>query len=477
LPRSASAPRAGSVVGWFHCSHSHCAGRTLADVFEALPGEAVEKAKATKGDQPLDDWRAALVRGKANKQGHAPIVRDVANVALILTHDPHWSDVLAFDEHRQSVVKLTAPPWHSEIAPGDARELLGDWTDVDATRVMVWLSRAWGMTVQRETVIAAVRAVAERRRIHPIRDYLDGLAWDGTHRLGQWLATFLRAKGDRKYLERVGTYWMISAVARVFDPGVKADHVLVLEGGQGAGKSTAFKVLAGRWFADSAIDIGSKDAYLALRGRWIVEVAEFADVTRQDVGRVKAFLSSAVDSYRPPYGSAVVEVPRSCVFGASINPDGVGYLRDSTGSRRFWPVAVGAEVNLDELEAVRDQLWAEAVAAYRSGARWFPGPDDRELFADEAEARTEADEWSDRIGRYLAELGPAARVTTGDVLAHALGLPADRWGVLEQRRAARVLRALGREQQRERRGATVARVWVDQRAQGGSMYANDPQSM
>ena len=176
--------------------------------------------------------------------------------------------------------------------------------------------------------------------------------------------------------------------------------MLILEGPQGAKKSTALAVLAGDgWFTDELAEIGSKDAALQMRGVWIIEIAELDAIGRAEVSRIKAFLSRTVDRYRPPYDRYVVDVPRQCVFAGSVNPD--TYLRDETGNRRFWPVRCG-RIDLDALRRDRDQLWAEAVVRYREGAIWWI--DDRDLIAAanvEQEARVHPDAWHALIERWL----------------------------------------------------------------------------
>jgi predicted P-loop ATPase len=135
---------------------------------------------------------------------------------------------------------------------------------------------------------------------------------------------------------------MISTVARIFEPGVKADCCLILEGEQGSGKSSALRTLAAPWFTDEIAELGSKDAALQSHGVWIIELAELDSMSRADVGRIKAFMSRSVDRFRPPYGKRLIESPRQCVFAGSVNHS--DYLRDETGARRFWPVECGASI-------------------------------------------------------------------------------------------------------------------------------------
>ena len=144
-------------------------------------------------------------------------------------------------------------------------------------------------------------------RVHPVRDYLDALRWDGVPRLEHWTITYLGAE-DTPLNRAFGSRWMISAVARIMQPGAKADHMLILEGPQGAKKSSALKALAGAdWFTDELAEIGSKDAAQQMRGIWIIEIAELDAISRAEVSRIKAFLTRTTDRYRPPYERYIVD--------------------------------------------------------------------------------------------------------------------------------------------------------------------------
>jgi predicted P-loop ATPase len=138
------------------------------------------------------------------------------------------------------------------------------------------------------------------------------------------------------YVWAIGAKWLISAVAHIYKPGCKADHMLIAEGPQGLFKSTAFQVLGEPWFTDNIEELGTKDSQLATLGRWIIELAELDALTRAELSRVKAFLSRSIDRFRPPYGRRLIESPRQCVFVGTVNHG--EYLRDETGGRRFWPV-------------------------------------------------------------------------------------------------------------------------------------------
>jgi predicted P-loop ATPase len=199
----------------------------------------------------------------------------------------------------------------------------------------MWLHQQ-GIFVSVETTGQAIEAVAPDRSFHPVRKYLRDLQWDGKARLQSWLADFLGVDPS-PYAAAVGSRWMISAVARVFVPGCKADCCLILEGEQGIRKSTALRVLAQPWFTDEIADLGSKDAALQTRGVWVIEIAELDSLARSDVGRIKAFMSRGSDRFRPPYGKRPIDSPRQCVFAGSVNHG--TYLRDETLLRRKAVVA------------------------------------------------------------------------------------------------------------------------------------------
>lgn len=201
----------------------------------------------------------------------------------------------------------------------------------------------------------------------PLRDYLDGLVWDGEPRLTSWLTTYCGVDSN-EYTSEVGLRWCISAVARGYKPGCKADHMLVMEGAQGRRKSSALAALTGPdWFSDSLPQMGTKDASSYLRGKWVVEVAEL-EAMRKEVDQIKAFISRQVETFRPAYAREEVSEPRRCIFAGTTNKD--DWQKDVTGGRRFWPVKVGA-IDVISLADDRDQIWAKAVVLFKAGAHWW----------------------------------------------------------------------------------------------------------
>jgi predicted P-loop ATPase len=397
--------------------------------------------------------------------------RNEANVIIALSSDPAFAGVLAFDEFAQEVIARRPLPWDDAHATFPR-----PWEDADDVRAAEWLQLR-GINVAPLVVGRSVGAVAREIRIHPVRDWLDTLTWDGTPRIETWTSTYLGA-APTPFHHTIGALWLISAVARIYRPGVKADHMLILEGPQGARKSTALKVLAGEdWFTDELPELGSKDAAIHMQGIWIVEIAELDAIGRAEVSRIKAFLTRTTDRFRPPYGRYTVEVPRQCIFAGTVNPD--TYLRDETGNRRFWPLRCGT-IDIAALARDREQLWAEAVHNFREGAIWWI--DDAELLAaasTEQEARYQGDAWDARIDRWLTHdtrsvnrghagypdwqeeeferSEPLRDVSVGEILEGALRIETANWTKSDQMRVGAWLRSRQWERYQCRVGS--ARAW------------------
>lgn len=399
------------------------------------------------------------------------------NAVSILASDADWRDVLAWDAFRAGVVARAPLPCHAVDSPKEPTPTGTILAEEDYLRTALWLSRTYGPNFAPRLVMEAIMVVAQHQTEHPVRSYLEALRWDKTPRLAAWTSRYLGA-ADTDYNSDVGRWFLLSAVARIFEPGCKADVVLILEGPQGAGKSSALRTLAGVWFSDTPFELGSKDSFLVLRGRWIVELAELDSLSRAEANRAKAFFSSPIDVYRPPYGREVKEIPRQCVFAGSTNQ--TSYLRDETGGRRFWPVRCGP-IQLAQLAKDRDQIWAEAVTRYRAKERWYPATEEevRRCLEQQGE-RYQSDPWEDRIANYLTgrmseakKDGSAADLwaSVDEILEFSLKLELAKAGQGEKNRVVAILkrcawepcgqrsRVLGGEKKRYRAHAPTAEAW------------------
>jgi len=398
------------------------------------------------------DWNARLARN--DKGALLPVVD---NVVAILLNDERWAGVIAFDQFSHVVQKRKPPPFE--------RGEKGEWADIDDARLELWLAERYSLRrLGSDVLTKAVSLAADANRYHEVQDYLNGLEWDGKARLRYWLSAYLGAKRS-EYVERVGIKWLVGAVARVMRPGCKMDNVVIFEGGQGIGKSTSLKVLFDPWFTDAAFEIGSTDGYQIIRGMWCVELAELDGFNRAEASRSKAFFTRQTDRYRNPYGRKPVNVPRQGVFAGSVNH--ATYLKDDTGNRRYWPVAIVGDVSLDELRADRDQLWAEAVHEYRSGTEWWVRAAERDIYEVEQDSRYIGDAYETTIRGWLntPDAGGVKpdQVTVARLMSEALGLDKAKWTLPEQQRVGRIMARLGWPR---RRMSGNGREWVYMRPEG-----------
>lgn len=252
-------------------------------------------------------------------------------------------------------------------------------------------------------------AIAAERSYHPIRDYFDTLpAWDGVPRVETLFIDYLGSP-DTAYIRAIARKMMVAAVARIYEPGIKFDSVVVLNGPQGMGKSSFFAKLGGKWFSDSLTisDMKDKAAPEKLQGYWILELGELAGLKKMDVETVKAFITRQDDKFRHSYGYSVEDHPRQCIIVGSTN-NGDGFLRDVTGNRRFWPVTctTNSPHHPWEVESVVPQLWAEAYMLYRAGEKLFLSPEGEKQASMEQTAALESDVREGMIAEYLGKLLP-----------------------------------------------------------------------
>ena len=433
-------------------------GFTFEQMAEALPADpetaawVAEKGEADGARELRRIWDRAgedawKQRWQRNESGQP--LPNLANAMIALRDDPALRGALAYDQMQRCAFVVSPLPGEDR-KPEHTFRPIGD-TDVAMIQEHMQLA---GLTrLGKETAHQAVDLCASERAFHPVRQYLSGLCWDRARRAGSWLVDYLGAE-DTPYARAIGMLFLVSAVARVFEPGCKADYMLILEGPQGLRKSTACAILGGPWYSDSLPDIRTegKDTAQHLNGKWLLEVPELSALGRAEAASLKAFLSRRVEQYRPSYGRREVVEPRMCVMIGTTNK--TAYLRDETGGRRFWPVKVSA-IDTDGLARDRDQLFAEAVHLYQQGQQWWPTPGfEAEHIAPQQSERYEEDAWEARIGGYLA---PRAAALVIDVAREALFIDTPKLGTADQRRITAAMERLGWA--KGARGSKGERFW------------------
>ncbi len=314
-------------------------------------------------------------------------------------------------------------------------------SDADLREIAEWVQRRQ-IQAPLHIVRDAVHRVGELNRCHQVKDYLEGVKWDQTPRIDDLLIKLADAP-DTRLTRVITSKWLIQAVARIYEPGCQADATLVLEGPQGYRKSTFLRTLCGAaWFKDDLPSIETKDAVLHLQGTWILELAELATLSKSEAATIKRFLTTRCDAIRVPYGQVTNEYPRTCVFAGSVNPGGSGYLKDETGARRFWPIEVRKVIDADEVAALRDQVWAEAVHRYKAREPWYvTDPVVVQELEDAQAERYVGDPWLDIIRDYV---DGRPFVTLNELFRNALNLgDHGKWTPTENLRAAKILSHLG----------------------------------
>jgi predicted P-loop ATPase len=330
------------------------------------------------------------------------------------------------------------PPWG-----GDARE----WSDDMDTRAAEWCQHQ-GLHVASNLVAEAIQTVSRARAYHPVQEYLAGREWDGKERLPTWLLVYAGVE-ESELVQEIGVRWMISAVARAYQPGCQADYTLVMEGVEGIKKSSALRALGDPWFSDDIGNVGDGHrAAEGLQGHWIVEIKELSAFRKTEWTQVKAWLDRRQDKFRPAYGRRLATYPRQNIFSASTNKR--QWIDDDTGARRFWPIWC-KKLDVDALYRDRDQLWAEAAALYKRGEQWHLVEEMNAAATREQTKRRFTDPWKGIVKTWCARPGASTvamdstseRIVVGEILEYCLKIPRGQWRPAEGLRVESILRDLG----------------------------------
>lgn len=385
--------------------------------FMALKGEVPTVAEvAGLFQNALDARKATGEEIDLHRSSNGAAIACSDNVRRVLEQDPAVAGKLKFNDFSGQVMLDGEVPWES--GGSGHRELV----EKDIEGCTCWLMAKYRLNCKEGMVYAALKFVAQCHAYHPVREYLDGVVWDGTPRLESWLVRHFGAE-DSAYTRLVGTWWLTQAAARIYEPGCQADYTLILKGPQGRGKSKGLGELAGReYFCDDIEAVGGKDTAERLQGMMIVELGELDAFKKAESSKIKAFLTRRTDRYREPYEHKAVNHPRQCVFAGSTND--AEFLTDITGNRRYWVISVSStRLDTKAIRAERDQLWAEAVARYRAFKteqaagtsdlanphKFWPEADELDaMFAAEAEKSRRIDPWEEKIRDWMLNpVGPA----------------------------------------------------------------------
>jgi putative DNA primase/helicase len=361
----------------------------------------------------MTDWTYDL-RVKADG---TPMKR-VRNLNVIVRAHPELTGLFRENERSGKVQICKRGPEDMRLKWQRARDV----EDHDEHKLAEWIERRYGVEFSSGSCGESIRSHACDVSFDPVREWQNSLVWDGTQRLETALIDYAGAP-DTPYVRAVTRAWVVSMVARSAadgtglrgrgGPGCQADYMLILKGPQGNRKSSALKALAAPVHG-ATVEIGTgrldaKDTLQLLRGPQIAIIDELSAIRKSDVESIKSFITTREDTYRPPYGRNQIVVQRRCVFAGTTNED-APLPDDGTGNRRFWVVDTG-EIDLDGLEAVRDQLIAEAVARYESNEQWWLTHEEEALAREVQSANTPSDDREVIVRRKLAIRGTPVTTT------------------------------------------------------------------
>lgn len=361
-----------------------------------------------------------------------PTLNNAVNYLATL---PDIAGVFKLNSFTGNIEIDSSVPWYKQRGSNGPNVI-----DEDVTLLKYHLTRVTKVEFPAAILMEAVIVVAHKRHYHPIRNYLSSRVWDKTPRLDTWLVTYGGAV-DTPYTRAIGRKVLCAAVKRVFEPGCKWDYVLIIEGAQGIGKSTACRILGRMWGGDMNLDPHSKDSVAMMQGKWVIELSEMVALKWADANALKSFITREKDTVRPAYARNAKDFHRQSIFIGTVNPEHIGYLHDVTGNRRFWIVNFPGNVNTRQLEDDCDQIWAEVVYRYRNEPLYL-NPMEEQLQVIEARARMPEDPLRRHVAQYMKEHPEIEDFDIVDVMGY-LSIPATRANKGDQSRIAQALADLG----------------------------------
>jgi predicted P-loop ATPase/phage/plasmid primase-like uncharacterized protein len=439
----------------------------IIEVFNPKPRDNSPKAATPEEDEysGVDElgfpkWNQLLkwkTKPTAEKEGQLDPSSGRNTQVLI---ERQYPGMFRHNEFSDEIWICVRPPWEAK-----KKFIVRPFTDNDVVNMAAELETL-GLNYNPKRTREAIETVAEKHSIHPVRTWFDQLKWDGVPRLGTWLERYCGAmEQDKDYLKTVGTIWMVAAVRRIYEPGVKFDHMLVLEGKQAIGKSTALRILSTfgddyevSYFTEMSMSqIGKSDALQISQGKLIIEFAELDGIKSAADTKLKSWISAQVDEIVKKYKTQVTKYPRQFILAGTTNDD--DYLKDSTGNRRYWPVRCHW-INTRELKKVQEQLWAEAIYLHKQKHKIYISDDDPvyKLTYEEQAKRLDTDPWEERV---INKIELKRFISSAEVLSE-LGLPVHAITPKEQGRVNSIMKKLKWEQRQDKKiTGHRRRVWFN----------------
>jgi predicted P-loop ATPase len=368
----------------------------------------------------------------------SPAIPNLSTCVRILEKDPDFKDRFYFDEFLNRIITGNPPQ---------------EWCDADDIHLTVEIQRKKKMPkMGHDTVAKAVIAVASKNKKNCAKDWLESLRWDKEPRIAHFFEDHFGAEGTAYTRAASKNFW-ISIVARICQPGCKADYMVILEGSQGVRKSMALETIGGPYYADSEEPVSSKDFFQSLQGKFLIEIAEMDSFSKADVTRVKAIVTRRVDRFRESYGHHAKDHPRQCIFVGTTNKD--DWNRDSTGARRFWPIKC-TDIDVEAIRKYREQFFAEALVRFNAGETWWEMPA-KETEAEQSH-RYDDDVWSEDISKFIRAKDS---VTVREILLECLRFELLDISKPDQMRVADCLRRLKwfKSKKKRRVDDQVCHIW------------------
>lgn len=351
---------------------------------------------------------------------------NIDNSLRLLERCPDFQDFIWYDEFHQRYFTT----WN-----GPRRE----WSDADTVKLTHLMQGTFGLyNVSDKTVFQAVMVYAHRRTKNEPRDWMESLTWDGVSRAPAFFWDCFGVE-ESEYSHALGTNFWIGMIARILSPGCQLDNMVILEGLQGSGKTSALRIIGGSWYTSAHYSVQNTDFFQSIQGKLIIEISELEAFSKAEATRIKNVITASSDRYRASYGRTAQDHPRQCIFVGSTNEK--SYLKDHTGARRFWPVRCH-KIDIERIRENRDQYFAEAVHRFKVGEKWYEMPADSTGM--EQHKRRQQDVWEQAIIDWLP--GRFGEVSVMEVAKDCLKIEISKLDIPTQVRIAKALSTTGWEQ-------------------------------